>query len=108
MTNNAMKNLRLDLSRVALKRRRTKIVATIGPSSSSDEMVERLIVAGVDVFRLNFSHGTHPVHGENINRIRKIAEKLKQNVAILGDLCGPKIRVGMFAGGGVELAGGSR
>jgi pyruvate kinase len=101
-----MKNLRVDLSRVSLKRRRTKIVATLGPASSSDEMVERLITAGVDVFRLNFSHGTHEVHGENILRIRRVAEKLKQNVAILADMCGPKIRVGMFSGGGMELVAG--
>ncbi len=103
-----MTDLRIDLSRVALKRRRTKIVATIGPASSSDEMVERLIVAGVDVFRLNFSHGTHATHAENIARIRKVAEKLGQNVAILGDLCGPKIRVGTFTGGGIELAHGAK
>ncbi len=103
-----MRDLRLDLSRTALKRRRTKIVATIGPSSSSDDIVEKLIATGVDVFRLNFSHGTHAVHGENIERIRRIAAKLKVNTAILADLCGPKIRVGMFAGGGMELAPGAR
>lgn len=104
----AMRDLRLDLSRTALQRRRTKILATIGPSSSSDEVVEKLIVAGVDVFRLNFSHGTHQVHGENIERIRRIAARLKVNTAILGDLCGPKIRAGLFAGGGIELVQGAR
>jgi pyruvate kinase len=103
-----MRDLRLDLSRTALKRRRTKIVATIGPASSSDDVVEKLIVAGVDVFRLNFSHGAHATHGENIERIRRIAAKLKVNTAILGDLCGPKIRVGLFAGGAVELAHGAK
>jgi pyruvate kinase len=103
-----MKDLRVNLSQVALKRRRTKIVATLGPASSSDEMVERLVVAGVNVFRLNFSHGNHGTHGENIARIRKVAEKLGQNVAILGDLCGPKIRVGLFQGGGAELVAGTR
>src|SRR4051812_10716704 len=102
----AMSNLRLDLSRVALKRRRTKIVATVGPSSSSDDMIDKLVSAGVDVFRLNFSHGTHEVHGENITRIRRIAEQRGQHVAILGDLCGPKIRVGLMAGGGVEIVQG--
>jgi pyruvate kinase len=103
-----MTDLRLDLSRIALKRRRTKIVATLGPASSTDEMVERLIVAGVNVFRLNFSHGNQELHGENIARIRRVADKLGHNVAILGDLCGPKIRVGTFAGGGLELQNGAK
>lgn len=103
-----MSDLRLDLARVALKRRRTKIVATLGPASSTDEMVERLVIAGVNVFRLNFSHGDHALHGENIHRVRRVADKLGQNVAILGDLCGPKIRVGTFAGGGVELVNGAK
>ena len=77
MTSASKNALQLDLSRVALKHRRTKIVATVGPSSSTDEMIERLIVAGVNVFRLNFSHGTHAMHGENIARIRKLADYYK-------------------------------
>ncbi len=103
-----MKQLRLDLARIALKRRRTRIVATLGPASSSDEVVERLIVAGVDVFRLNFSHGTHEVHGQSIERVRRIADKLGRHTAILADLCGPKIRVGVFeTKDGIELVTGS-
>ena len=101
-----MKELRLDLARAALKRRRTRIVATLGPASSSDDVIERLITAGVDVFRLNFSHGTHEVHGENIERVRRIAGLLGKHTAILGDLCGPKIRVGTFEGGGIDLKTG--
>ena len=101
-----MKALRLELARTALKRRRTRIVATLGPASSSDEVIEKLIVAGVDVFRLNFSHGNHEGHGQNIERVRRIAQKLGRHTAILGDLCGPKIRVGTFDGGGVDLVVG--
>ena len=101
-----MKALRLELAQTALKRRRTRIVATLGPSSSSDEVIERLIVAGVDVFRLNFSHGVHAGHGENIERVRRIAGRLGRHTAILGDLCGPKIRVGTFDGGGIDLKTG--
>ncbi len=101
-----MKQLRLDLSTTALARRRTRIVATVGPASSSDEVITKLIEAGVDVFRLNFSHGTHQMHGENIERIRRIAGALGRHTAILADMCGPKIRVGLFEGGGVDLRTG--
>ena len=101
-----MKEHRLELARTALKRRRTRIVATLGPASSSDEVIEKHLVAGVDVFRLNFSHGVHEGHGQNIERVRRIAQKLGRHTAILGDLCGPKIRVGTFDGGVVELKTG--
>lgn len=103
-----MRDRTINLSHVALKRRRTKIVATLGPASSSDERVEQLIAAGVDVFRLNFSHGSHAAHGQNIERVRRISEKLGRPVALLADLCGPKIRVGTFAGGGIDLVDGVR
>jgi pyruvate kinase len=99
----AMKQMRLDLARAALKRRRTRIVATLGPASSSDEVVEKLILAGVDVFRLNFSHGHHEGHGENIARVRRVSDRLGRHIAILADLCGPKIRTGLFTGGGIDL-----
>jgi pyruvate kinase len=98
----------LDVSHVALKRRRTKIVATVGPASSTDAVIEQLIKAGVDVFRLNFSHGTHELHGANIERIRRAADRLHSHTAILADLCGPKIRVGLFEGGGIDLVEGTR
>ena len=74
--------------------RKTKIVATIGPSSRDPEIIKALIQIGVNVFRLNFSHGDHDYHKENVERIRKVAEELKKPVAILQDLSGPKIRIG--------------
>ncbi len=79
--------------------RHTKIVATLGPSSSSDESLDALLHAGVDVFRLNFSHGTHEIHGALITRIRAAAERTGRMVAILQDLSGPKIRTGRLKGG---------
>jgi pyruvate kinase len=88
--------------------RRTKIVATIGPASRSPEMLERLIQAGVNVFRLNFSHGTHEEHFEVIRAARDIAARLHRPVALLQDLSGPKIRTGKVAGNGVELVKGAR
>lgn len=74
--------------------RRTKIVATLGPASDSDASIRRLIEAGVDVMRLNFSHGTHEEHAERIARIRTQSEAVGKPVAILQDLQGPKIRTG--------------
>lgn len=73
--------------------RRTKIVSTLGPASNNVDTLKGLIKAGVNVFRLNFSHGSHAEHLDNINRIRQVATELKSNVAILQDLCGPKIRI---------------
>src|SRR5262245_25390564 len=90
-----------------LLRRRTKIVATVGPASRSPEMLSALIAAGVNVFRLNFSHGTHAEHAEVFARIRAVAAAAKEPIAVLADLCGPKIRVGKFEGGQVLLAPGS-
>jgi len=74
--------------------RKAKIVATIGPASASEEMLEQLIDAGLNVARMNFSHGTHEQHAERIAIIRKISEKLNKPVGILQDLQGPKIRIG--------------
>ena len=74
--------------------RKAKIVATIGPASESEEMLEKLIRSGMNVARLNFSHGTHDEHAERIARIRKISEKVDVSIGILQDLQGPKIRVG--------------
>lgn len=89
--------------RLRLKIRRTKIIATIGSASCEENILRELILAGVNVMRLNFSHGTHEEHARNIKRIRQISEQLKTPVAILGDLSGPKIRVGEFEGGGIHL-----
>ncbi|MBA2678499.1 MAG: pyruvate kinase, partial [Ktedonobacteraceae bacterium] len=80
--------------------RRTKIVCTIGPATSSDERLEQLIVAGMNVARLNFSHGQHEEHGRVIERVRAISARLNIPVAILQDLQGPKIRVGTLQDGG--------
>jgi len=74
--------------------RKAKIVATVGPASQSEEILEQLILAGMNVARMNFSHGTHEQHSERIALIRKVAEKLSVSVGILQDLQGPKIRVG--------------
>jgi pyruvate kinase len=97
----------IDLSRVSLKRRRTKIVATVGPASASQEVLASLIEAGVDVFRMNFSHGTHESHGKAFAAIRAAAAQVRKPVAVLADLCGPKIRVGTFEGGGIDLPWGT-
>ena len=86
--------------------RRTKIVATIGPASSSEERIAELIEAGVNVFRLNFSHGDIATHQGVADRIREQARQLGRYVGILADLQGPKIRIGNFRDGGVELAEG--
>ena len=74
--------------------RHTKIIATVGPSSDSDETIRALIAAGTDVFRLNFSHGTHETHGAAIARVRAAAEQAGRHVALMQDLSGPKIRTG--------------
>ncbi len=78
--------------------RRVKIVATIGPSTNSEESIESLVKAGVDVFRLNFSHGDHKTHRETIKIIREVSKKLNRYVAVLQDISGPKIRVGEIDG----------
>jgi len=75
-------------------KKRTKIVATVGPASDSLEALERLIRAGVNVFRLNFSHGTHEYHSEVLERIREAMERTKLIVGVLQDISGPKIRIG--------------
>lgn len=89
--------------------KKTKIVATVGPASDTEEMLLKLAKAGVNVFRLNFSHGSHEEHLQRINRIRKINEEHGMKCAILQDLQGPKIRVGKMEGDneGVELIEGS-
>jgi pyruvate kinase len=88
--------------------RRTKIVATIGPATSSSEMLKAIIEAGATTLRLNFSHGTHADHQRNIRLIRQTAFELNQPVAILQDLQGPKIRLGKFENGYIVVAKGDR
>jgi len=87
--------------------RKTKIVCTIGPASRDYEKIEALINAGMNVARLNFSHGNQDEHAENIARIREISDRLGQPVAILQDLAGPKIRIGNFSGERVKLEPGA-
>ena len=86
--------------------RRTKIVATIGPASSSAEVLEQLILAGMDVARLNFSHGNAEEHRARALLIREIAARLNRHVALLGDLQGPKIRIARFTNKQIELQNG--
>ncbi len=91
----------------SLIRRRTKIVATVGPASSEPAVLHQLIRAGVNVFRLNLSHGEHSEHQVHYGRIRAAAEAAGEPVAVLADLCGPKIRVSRFAGGQIQLEPGT-
>jgi pyruvate kinase len=86
--------------------RRTKIVATVGPGSAPAAMLERLFVAGVDVFRLNFSHGSHADHADVIRSLRALEARVGRPICILADLQGPKLRVGTFGGGPIELVEG--
>lgn len=74
--------------------KKTKIVATVGPASESEEVLRQMIINGVNVFRLNFSHGTHDYHKANLIKIRKVATELRSRVGILQDISGPKIRTG--------------
>ena len=87
--------------------RHTKIVATLGPASSAPEVLERLVEAGIDVVRMNFSHGSPEDHKARADGIRAAAAKLGRTVGILGDLQGPKIRVGKFADGKITLEAGA-
>jgi pyruvate kinase len=87
--------------------RRTKIVCTIGPASDSEEMITKLVTAGRNVARVNFSHGTHDYHRKIIRRIKKVRKALNKPVAILQDLQGPKIRIGNIKEGSIQLKPGS-
>jgi len=88
--------------------RATKIVATLGPASSSPEVLAQLLRAGVDVVRLNFSHGTAQDHIDRANLVREVARSVGKEVGIMADLQGPKIRVGKFEGGKTLLTGGQK
>jgi pyruvate kinase len=94
---------------VAVEAPWVKIVATLGPATSSAEQIERLLVAGVNVVRLNFSHGTHAEHADRLRLVRAISQRLGRSVAVMQDLQGPKIRIGRLVGGGpVMLVPGAR
>ena len=87
--------------------RATKIVATLGPASNTPEVLEKMIRAGVDVVRLNFSHGSAQDHIDRATMVRAVADRVGKSVAIMADLQGPKIRVGKFEGGKIELVNGA-
>ena len=92
-----------DDNHISLRWRRTKIVATVGPATDSDKKIGELIKAGVNVFRLNMSHGDHEYHRKIFTRIRHCANKMDVHAAILMDLCGPKIRTGKFKNDSIIL-----
>jgi len=101
-----MPDKHFDRKSVALQWRRTKIVATLGPASASPDMIASLIDAGVDVVRINMSHGDHETHRLTVKRVRQAAKRAGRHIAILLDLCGPKIRVGHFEHDSIELRAG--
>lgn len=88
--------------------RSTKIVATIGPASQNEEVIRALLQAGLNIARLNFSHGSHAEHKAIYERLRKVSQSLGQTIGILQDLQGPKIRTGVIADGGVEVSPGQK
>jgi len=88
------------------RQRNAKIIATLGPASSTPEMIRKLFDAGADVFRLNFSHGSHADHKARLDIIRKLEKETGRPIAILLDLQGPKLRLGTFRDGKVNLATG--
>src|SRR6188508_202227 len=95
--------------KLASPMRHTRIVATIGPATGTPDMLDALLRAGADIFRLNFSHGTHESHRATIDAIRAAEARGPRVVAILQDLAGPKIRTGRLAGGQpIALAKGDR
>jgi len=88
--------------------RRTKIVATLGPATDPDPMMTRLLEAGVDAGRVNYSHGVHADHARRIQQVRRLAAKLEREVSIIADLQGPKIRIARFRDGPIALTKGQR
>ena len=89
-------------------KKRAKIIATLGPASSSIDMIRKLALAGANVFRLNFSHGTSEIHKKNAMAIREVEKELNTFLSIMMDLQGPKIRIGIFEDGSVSLKTGSK
>ena len=88
--------------------RRAKIVCTLGPASSTPEMIDKLVAAGMDCARLNFSHGSHENHAKSAQMVREASARAGRPLAILADLCGPKMRIGRFAEGKILLEPGQR
>ncbi len=88
--------------------RQTKIVATLGPASADKAIIKALFEAGADVFRLNFSHGTHDDHRKTYAIIREIEEEVSHPITVLADLQGPKLRIGTFAKGPIILKAGQK
>ena len=88
--------------------KRTTIVATLGPASSTEEVIKEMYDKGLNVCRLNFSHGDHSIHEENIKRIKAVNQELNANIAILADLQGPKLRVGVMENEGCEIKTGDK
>ena len=88
------------------RQRKAKILATIGPASDTPECIRALIEAGADVFRFNLSHGAHEDHRRRYEIIRRIEQETGRPIGVLCDLQGPKLRIGRFQGGGVNLTPG--
>ena len=85
------------------RKKKTRVVCTIGPASENEKMLRKLILAGMNVMRLNFSHGDFEEHGGRIVTVRKLSKELNKNIAILLDTKGPEIRTGDFVGGKTEF-----
>ena len=88
--------------------RKTKIICTVGPASASEDVLTRMCHAGMNVARLNFSHGTHADHAEKLEAIRRVRERLGLPIAIMLDTKGPEYRIGCFEGGRVTLNDGDK
>jgi pyruvate kinase len=96
------------MSAVIRRTRPTKIVATLGPASNTKDMIKKLFLAGVDVFRFNFSHGTHDDHRARLALVRELEEECGRPTCVMADLQGPKLRLGTFASGSVDLKVGQK
>ena len=92
----------------ARRRRRVKIIATLGPASTDRETIAALFAAGADVFRINMSHASHDAMRERVATIRSLEEEMNRPIGILVDLQGPKLRLGSFEGGGCRSGPGRR
>ena len=96
------------MTKLPPRSRKVRILATLGPASNSEDMIRALFVAGADAFRINMSHGTHDEHAARIAIIRAMEKEYGRPTTILGDLQGPKLRVGTFAADHVMLETGAR